>query len=66
MFRRAPAANASRNFTIAAPFAWSRMTMSIPANTPEEKERVEQMKKMETRVLDRREQIMQVAGGRLR
>ena len=32
-----------------APFAWSRMTMSIPANTPEEKERVEQMKKMETR-----------------
>jgi len=32
-----------------APFAWSRMTSSIPANTPEEKERVEQLKKMETR-----------------
>ena len=32
-----------------APFAWSRMTSSIPANTPEEKARTEQMKKMETR-----------------
>jgi NAD(P)-dependent dehydrogenase (short-subunit alcohol dehydrogenase family) len=32
-----------------APFAWSRMTSSIPANTPEEKERVEQLKKMEPR-----------------
>jgi NAD(P)-dependent dehydrogenase (short-subunit alcohol dehydrogenase family) len=32
-----------------APFAWSRMTSSIPANTPEEKERVEQLKKMEAR-----------------
>jgi NAD(P)-dependent dehydrogenase (short-subunit alcohol dehydrogenase family) len=32
-----------------APFAWSRMTSSIPANTPEEKERVEQLKKMESR-----------------
>jgi NAD(P)-dependent dehydrogenase (short-subunit alcohol dehydrogenase family) len=31
-----------------APFAWSRMTSSIPANTPEEKERVERMKRMET------------------
>lgn len=30
-----------------APFAWSRMTDSIPANTPEEKARVERMKKME-------------------
>ncbi len=30
-----------------APFAWSRMTSSVPANTPEEKERVEQFKKME-------------------
>jgi len=32
-----------------APFAWSRMTSSIPANTPEEKDRVEQLKKMEAR-----------------
>ena len=32
-----------------APFAWSRMTSSIPANTPEEKERVEKLKKMEAR-----------------
>ena len=32
-----------------APFAWSRMTSSVPANTPEEKERVEQFKKMEAR-----------------
>jgi NAD(P)-dependent dehydrogenase (short-subunit alcohol dehydrogenase family) len=32
-----------------APFAWSRMTSSIPANTPVEKERVEQLKKMEAR-----------------
>ncbi|ODT36373.1 MAG: 3-hydroxyacyl-CoA dehydrogenase [Lautropia sp. SCN 70-15] len=30
-----------------APFAWSRMTDSIPATTPEEKARVERMKKME-------------------
>lgn len=30
-----------------APFAWSRMTDSIPANTTEEKARVERMKKME-------------------
>ena len=30
-----------------APFAWSRMTDSIPTNTPEEKARVERMKKME-------------------
>src|SRR5690606_33641050 len=30
-----------------APFAWSRMTDSIPATTPEELERVERMKKME-------------------
>jgi NAD(P)-dependent dehydrogenase (short-subunit alcohol dehydrogenase family) len=29
-----------------APFAWSRMTNSIPANTDEEKERVERLKKM--------------------
>src|SRR5687768_6528169 len=32
-----------------APFAWSRMTSSIPANTPEEKDRVEKLKKMEPR-----------------
>ena len=32
-----------------APFAWSRMTSSVPTNTPEEKERVEQFKKMEAR-----------------
>ncbi len=32
-----------------APFAWSRMTSSIPANTPEEKARVGKLKKMETR-----------------
>ena len=32
-----------------APFAWSRMTSSIPANTPEEKERKEQLQKMESR-----------------
>src|SRR6476660_10043168 len=32
-----------------APFAWSRMTSSIPANTPVEKERLEQLKKMEAR-----------------
>ena len=32
-----------------APFAWSRMTSSIPANTPEEKARVEKLKKMEPR-----------------
>lgn len=32
-----------------APFAWTRMTSSIPANTPEEKERVERMKRMETK-----------------
>lgn len=30
-----------------APFAWSAMTSSIPANTPEEKARVEKLKKME-------------------
>jgi len=30
-----------------APFAWSRMTSSIPANTPEEIARVEKLKKME-------------------
>ncbi|MFA7666752.1 MAG: SDR family NAD(P)-dependent oxidoreductase [Burkholderiaceae bacterium] len=30
-----------------APFAWSRMTSSIPATTPEEKLRVERMKRME-------------------
>jgi NAD(P)-dependent dehydrogenase (short-subunit alcohol dehydrogenase family) len=29
-----------------APFAWSRMTSSIPAETPEEKERVERLKQM--------------------
>ena len=29
-----------------APFAWSRMTSSIPANTEAEKERVERLKKM--------------------
>ena len=29
-----------------APFAWSRMTSSIPANTDAEKERVEKLKKM--------------------
>jgi len=32
-----------------APFAWSRMTSSIPSNTPQEKERVEKLKKMEAR-----------------
>ena len=32
-----------------APFAWSRMTSSIPANTPAEKDRVEKLKKMESR-----------------
>lgn len=32
-----------------APFAWSRMTSSIPGNTPAEKERVEKLKKMEAR-----------------
>lgn len=32
-----------------APFAWSRMTSSIPSNTPEEKIRVEKLKKMEAR-----------------
>jgi hypothetical protein len=32
-----------------APAAWSRMTSSIPANTPVEKERVEKLKKMECR-----------------
>jgi NAD(P)-dependent dehydrogenase (short-subunit alcohol dehydrogenase family) len=32
-----------------APFAWSRMTSSIPANTPAERDRVEQLKKMESR-----------------
>ncbi|AHG63339.1 SDR family NAD(P)-dependent oxidoreductase [Advenella mimigardefordensis] len=31
-----------------APFAWSRMTSSIPAETPEEKARVEKLQKMET------------------
>ena len=31
-----------------APFAWSRMTSSIPANTDAEKERVERLKKMTT------------------
>ncbi|WP_270995509.1 SDR family oxidoreductase, partial [Listeria seeligeri] len=30
-----------------APFAWSRMTSSIPAETDEEKARVEKLKKME-------------------
>ncbi len=30
-----------------APFAWTAMTSSIPANTPEEKARVEKLKKME-------------------
>ncbi len=32
-----------------APFAWSRMTSSIPSNTPEEKARVEKLQKMEAR-----------------
>jgi short-subunit dehydrogenase len=32
-----------------APFAWSRMTSSIPTNTPEEKERAGQLQKMEAR-----------------
>lgn len=32
-----------------APFAWSRMTSSVPANTPGEKDRVEKLKKMEAR-----------------
>ena len=32
-----------------APFAWSRMTSSIPANTPEEKVRVEKLNKLEAR-----------------
>ncbi len=32
-----------------APFAWSRMTSSIPSNTPAEKERVEKLKMMEAR-----------------
>jgi NAD(P)-dependent dehydrogenase (short-subunit alcohol dehydrogenase family) len=32
-----------------APFAWSRMTSSIPANTPEEKERRDQLMKLEAR-----------------
>lgn len=32
-----------------APFAWSRLIGTIPTNTPEEKERVERMKLMETR-----------------
>ena len=31
-----------------APFAWSRMIGSIPTQTPEEKQRVERMKRMET------------------
>lgn len=31
-----------------APFAWSRMTSSIPANTPEEKARVTKLQKMES------------------
>lgn len=31
-----------------APFAWSRMTSSIPANTPEEKARVAKLQKMES------------------
>jgi len=31
-----------------APFAWSRMTSSIPANTPEEKARVLKLQKMES------------------
>lgn len=30
-----------------APFAWSRMTSSIPSNTPAEKERVEKLMRME-------------------
>lgn len=30
-----------------APFAWTSMTSSIPANTPEEKARVEKLRKME-------------------
>ncbi|WP_073105172.1 SDR family oxidoreductase [Pollutimonas bauzanensis] len=30
-----------------APFAWSRMTDSIPANTPEELQRIEKLKKMD-------------------
>lgn len=32
-----------------APYAWSRMTSSIPANTPDEKDRVEKLKKLEAR-----------------
>ena len=31
-----------------APFAWTRMSSSIPADTPEEKARVEHLKRMET------------------
>ena len=30
-----------------APFAWSRMTSSIPAETPEQKARVEKLKPMD-------------------
>ncbi|MET0191501.1 MAG: SDR family NAD(P)-dependent oxidoreductase [Pseudonocardia sediminis] len=30
-----------------APFAWSRMTASIPTDTPEQKDRVEKLKRME-------------------
>ena len=33
-----------------APFAWSRMTNSIPSNTEAEKERVERLKKMTLRI----------------
>jgi len=32
-----------------APFAWSRLIGTIPTETPEEKQRVERMKRMETR-----------------
>jgi hypothetical protein len=34
---------------VIAPFAWSRLIGTIPAETPEEKLRVERMKRMETR-----------------
>ena len=45
-----------------APFAWSRMTSSIPANTPEEKARVEKLQKMDA---NKRNQILLLAQNRV-
>lgn len=47
-----------------APFAWSRMTRSIPAETDEEKTRVEKLKKMEADKVAPMGGLMSITGER--